>query len=439
MSKPKRQPPQDPPARQGPRPLALHLGIATLACLSSPAGLARLRSGSPDWSESLTGRAAALAESLKDTSPEAFGEAVAAAAQARLKRFLRAVDGYRHHPYRRPFADPPTAWQEGATRLLDYGRAPEAAAASPASKARRANGTALLIAPSLVNRGYVLDLMPERSLVRALAAQGFRPYLIEWGAPGEAEEALDLDAYITGRLGRALDAVRAETGTRPVLVGYCMGGLLALALALRRPDELAGLALLATPWDFHADGGAQSRMTARLIDPWFPVFDRLGSVPVDVLQMFFASLEPLLALRKFLAFSDYEPDSDKAAAFVALEDWLNDGVALPVAVARECLLGWYGGNTTARGAWRIGGAPVRPEELTLPTLAVVPQHDRIVPPASAGALAGAIAHASVLSPPAGHIGMVVGGRRRAHLWEPLAGWIDSLQSAVSREPRAETC
>jgi len=365
----------------------------------------------------LSERAAALAQSLKNTSPDALREAVEAAAHERLNRFLRAVDGYRHHPYRRPFADPPVAWAEGATRLLDYSRAPEA---------RAGDGPALLIAPSLVNRGYVLDLMPERSLVRALAADGFRPYLIEWGAPGEAEDGLDLDDCILGRLGHCLDVVQAETRTKPVLVGYCMGGLLALALALRRQEDLSGLALLATPWDFHADGGTQSRLAAGLLAPWFPAFDRLGAVPVDVLQMFFASLDPLLALKKFVAFSFFAPDSERAEAFVALEDWLNDGVDLPAAIARACVLGWYGENAPAKGTWQVGGAPVRPGDLDLPTLLVVPQNDRIVPPASARALAAAIIHARVLTPAAGHIGMVIGGKRREQLWDPLADWISSL-------------
>jgi polyhydroxyalkanoate synthase len=410
-----------PPARQGPRPLALHLGIATMACLSSPNGLARLRSGSDGWSESLSARAAALARSLANASPDALREAVEAAAHGRLKRFLRAVDGYRHHPYHRPFEDPPVAWEGGSTRLLDYSRAPEA------SRRKGGAGPALLIAPSLVNRGYVLDLMPERSLLRALAADGVRPYLIEWGAPGAAEAGIDLDGYILDRLGACLDAVRAETGEKPILVGYCMGGLLALALALRRQDELRGLALLATPWDFHADGGTQSTLAAGLMGPWMPLFDAMGGVPVDVLQTFFASLDPLLALRKFLAFSDCEPDSERAEAFVALEDWLNDGVMLPAAVARDCILGWYGENTPARGAWQVGGAPVRPQEIALPTLAVVPEKDRIVPPASARALAEEISGAHILAPPAGHIGMVVGGQRRTHLWDPLGQWINGLE------------
>ena len=74
------------------------------------------------------------------------------------------------------------------------------------------------------------------------------------------------------------------------------------------------------------------------------------------------------------------------------------------------------------------GEIVDPAKLDLPTLIVVPENDRIVPPASARALIGAIKGARTLSPPAGHIGMVVGSKGRRHVWEPLAEWIAGLPS-----------
>jgi len=63
-------------------------------------------------------------------------------------------------------------------------------------------------------------------------------------------------------------------------------------------------------------------------------------------------------VRKFLAFARMDPTHPKAAAFVALEDWLNDGVPLAAPVARECLAGWYGANTPATGQWRVAGKVV---------------------------------------------------------------------------------
>ncbi|MDE2007564.1 MAG: alpha/beta hydrolase, partial [Rhodospirillales bacterium] len=109
--------------------------------------------------------------------------------------------------------------------------------------------------------------------------------------------------------------------------------------------------------------------------------------------------------------------------FVALEDWLNDGVPLAAPVARECLSGWYGANTPARGEWRIAGLAVDPARLACPAFVAVPARDRIVPPESAAPLARAIAGAQLHSPAAGHIGMAAGAGAERALWAPLAAWL----------------
>jgi len=151
--------------------------------------------------------------------------------------------------------------------------------------------------------------------------------------------------------------------------------------------------------------------------------DLLGELPVDAIQALFAAIDPSNALRKFLLFGQMDPASARAEAFVALEDWLNDGVALAAPVARECLGSWYAENSTAGGRWRIAGRAVLPAALTLPTLCMVPDNDRIVPPDAALALSQAIPRASLLRPPLGHIGMVASGRAETLAWQPLAEWM----------------
>jgi polyhydroxyalkanoate synthase len=202
-----------------------------------------------------------------------------------------------------------------------------------------------------------------------------------------------------------------------------MGGNLALALALRRPGEIAGLALLATPWHFHSERPESARALAAFAEVLMPGFRQLGAMPLDVLQGLFAGLDPLLAYRKFRRFAALDPASEEALAFVALEDWLNDGVPLPWRVAEECLVGWYGENRPGRGTWTIAGNAVRPEAFAGPSLAVIPNDDRIVPPASALPLAQALPNCTILRASAGHIGMMAGSRARAELWAPLAAWI----------------
>ncbi len=290
--------------------------------------------------------------------------------------------------------------------------------------------------PSLINRADVLDLEMDHSLLRFLAASGVRPLLLDWGWPGLEERALDLGGYIAGPLAGALEAARALNGEAgPVgLIGYCMGGTLAVAAALRRPDLVRALALLAAPWDFWADTPDAAATAARLLAAVEPAMALTNAAPVDALQAMFATIDPGGVPRKYRAFAALDPDSERARRFVLLEDWLNDGVPLAAPVMRNVLGGWYGRNEPARGLWRVEGTPVRPDELRLPAFVAIPARDRIVPPGSARALADAIPGAVQHAPDAGHIGMVVGSTAEAALWRPLAEWLRARLVSQSAPP-----
>jgi polyhydroxyalkanoate synthase len=361
------------------------------------------------WRPELAATAHALESELAAADPEAFGAALERETRREADAFLRGLELYRHHPYRRAVAEPSVLWSEGTTRLLDY---------------RPSGGAPILVVPSLVNRAYVLDLAEDNSFLRFLAGCGFRPLLVDWGRPGAAERRFDLTDYVAGRLEAALEAAVAAAGSPLALLGYCMGGTLAVALAMRRRHDVAALVLLATPWDFHAEAPAQARFLGGLAEPFGATFAALGEIPVDVLQALFAALDPLLAVRKFSRLADRDPASAEARAFVALEDWLNDGVPRALPAAREALAGWYGANLPARRRWKVAGAAMDPARIDCPALVVVPAQDRIVPPGSARALATAMPRAELLAPPLGHIGMVVGGRAPRESWKPVVDWLD---------------
>ena len=325
---------------------------------------------------------------------------------------IAGIAAYRRHQWARDLTDPPTVWAEGGSRMLDY---------RPAG-----DGPTVLVVPSLINRAYVLDLMDGHSMLRFLAAQGARVLLLDWGWPGEVERRFSLTDYVAGRLERAMAAAVGLAGGKIVLAGYCMGGTLAVAAAERRPDLVRALALLATPWDFHAAEPDRARQAAACL-PWLePLLAFNATLPIDALQTLFTVLDPFGVGDKYRHFASVPPDSAAARRFVALEDWLNDGVPLAAEVARACLGQWYGENAPARGAWRIAGVPVDPTTLRLPAFVAVPGRDRIVPPASALALAAAIPGAVLHRPAAGHIGMVAGSNAEAALWRPLLAWLGGV-------------
>jgi polyhydroxyalkanoate synthase len=256
-----------------------------------------------------------------------------------------------------------------------------------------------------------------------LAGNGFRPLVVDWGTPGEDEKDFTLDDYVMQRLVPILDLPGIADNPVNVL-GYCMGGLLALALATLRPEDVRTLTLMATPWDFHKpDPETGVRFTA-MAEQLEPCLTQLGHLPVDILQSLFAGFQPLQALTKFIAFADLDPGSMEARRFVLLEDWLNDGVPLTANVARNCLRDWYGENKPAKLHWRIGGKIVDPRALTMPSYVVVPGRDRIVAPESARPLAKLLPHAALHEPMTGHIGMLASRKAPHQVWAPLAHWLE---------------
>ena len=399
--------------RIGPRPLALHLQAALLAAGGARTAWPAAARGLIPWAPSVSDDAASLREALAGADADRFDTVMDAEARRRADAFLDGIETYRSHPYSRALNDPPAIWSEGTTRVLDYG----------AIDGAGGDGPAVLVVPSLVNRAYVLDLAADSSFLRFLARQGMRPLLVDWGAPGADERRFTLTDYIAGRLDHALDAAQAVAGGRVPVIGYCMGGLLALALALRRQKDVSAFVALATPWDFHADYGGPPPLLAMMAPQVTAVLELLGEMPVDMLQTLFFSLDPMQGWAKFRRFARMAPETADALRFVALEDWANDGVPLAGPVAQECLFGWYVDNSPARGTWEIAGKAVNPDELDLPALVVVPERDRIVPPASAGVLADALPRAERLTLASGHVGMIVGGRAETTLWQPLADWL----------------
>ena len=361
----------------------------------------------------MASRATSLQKSLQKVDPDQFTAAVEAASRQRLAAFADGVLAYRAMPTQARPAPPKAIWRSGNTRMLDYGTTCK----------RATDGPPLLFIPSLINRCYILDLTEQRSLMRFLASKGFRPLLIDWGDVGPDEQNYTLDDYITGRLVDALNIAHDLTGQPVTIAGYCMGGLLSLALAQVCPGPVKALALLATPWDFTAMAPGQTRMLQAMTPGLEQMIEITGMMPVDVLQAMFASLDPQLSPRKFQGFAALDPQSDQAREFVALENWVNDGVPLAGPVARECLSDWYVENSTGRGEWRIGGQNIMPENITVPTLVVAPARDHIVPPATVIPLGKQIPGASTLHVDAGHIGMVVGSGARKKLYTPLLNWL----------------
>ncbi|MHA3915232.1 alpha/beta fold hydrolase [Halovulum sp. GXIMD14793] len=384
-----------------PDPLTFHLGSAILAYQQAILAAPMAGDSAFPWHDSLRPTA--------PMSPDPM--AVAERALTRLRGMLAGISIWQQHPYRRDLTEPPVIWQAGTTRLLDY--APDAA------------GPTVLVVPSLINRAYVLDLTAERSMLRSMAAAGLRPVLVDWGDPGMDEARFDLDAYVTARLLPAAAFLTGQTGRPPAILGYCMGGALAVALATRVP--VSALVTIGAPWSFGNTTGLAAEMRgvlrqtgiAKLRAQLHALVQAFGVVPDLMLQHLFALIRPVDAAVKFRKLAQLPPDSAEAQTFVALEDWLADGMALAGLAAEDLLIDWQLGDGLASGGWQVLARPVLARDVTCPALVLAGQRDIIAPPASAEPLATAIPGATLSQPDMGHVGMIMGQRAPNLVWRDV--------------------
>ncbi len=119
----------------------------------------------------------------------------------------------------------------------------------------------LLIVPPMINKYYLIDLAPGRSMVEFLVGQGHQVFALSWRNPDARHSAWDLDCY--GRaITEAMDASRAVTGAdRVSICALCSGGIVTSMVAAHlqetgRLAEVASLCLGVTVLDQERAGTA---------------------------------------------------------------------------------------------------------------------------------------------------------------------------------------
>lgn len=393
---------------KGPRPISLH--FANSQKIWDQAARVGIRSLQMDiWNPSLRGQLQELQEKL-DQLQELSGlnEAIVRRAAARKESFIAGINRYIARPYQQQPREGEACHSLGCVTLYDYG----------------GTGQPILMVPSLVNPYYILDLMPERSFVGFLRSQGYRPFLLDWGTPGKAEQRFGVSDYIIERLEPMLRYVVEVAGAAVPVVGYCMGGTLCTALTVRNATLVSKLVLMAAPWHFDTEKPLAGRQNAAEMLDLIECLPHEADVGVDLLQTFFTNVDPTLSDRKFRAYNAGKYKGADADFFSAMEVWANNGPNLARQAAVDCMKDWYRDNHPYLGRWVVGDSPVKPEEIECPVLVAAPKGDRLVPQESAFAIVPKLRDGSKHEPPSGHIGMVVGNRAKDGLWKPVLDWLE---------------
>ncbi|WP_421620741.1 alpha/beta fold hydrolase [Alkalilimnicola ehrlichii] len=303
-----------------------------------------------------------------------------------------------------------------------YHYPPPADTQAPEPEARRP----LLVLYSLVNRPYLLDLSPQRSLLRGLRDSGLPVYLLDWGRPEPADRFLGLDDYLCDILHEAVKEVSRRHGGQPVdLLGVCQGGTFSLCYTALHPERIGRLATLVTPVDFHCPGDTLGAL-ARELNLGLAV-ETLGNIPADLLNLVFISLKPaeLLSRRYLQQLPQLRHNRDALQDFLRMERWMYDSPDLSGRAFLEFVREFYQDNALARGTLTIGGREVDPTRIRQPVFNAYATADHLVPPAAARAMGTLLSNADYREEavPGGHLGVMLSKKARLGLHQRLQDWL----------------
>ncbi len=307
-------------------------------------------------------------------------------------------------------------WTENKTRVLRYRRSTPPRYRTP-----------VVVVYALVNRPTILDLQPDRSVVRRLLDAGHDVYLIDWGSPTPLDRHLTLDDYVSRYVHNAVRAACRTAGTDDAsILGYCMGGTMSVMYASLHPERVRALALMAAPLDTGDDPGLLTQWAAVDYFDVDAVTDAFGNIPPDFLNGGFQYLKPFdNTLGKLVSLYQIADDPAAVENYFRMEKWLAEGPFLPGETYRQYIKDIYQTNALATGEMRLGSRRVALDALEMPVCAIVGKADHLVPAVTTTRLLDALPRAkdkTVFEAKSGHIGLSVSSKSHRELWPRVTEW-----------------
>lgn len=303
-------------------------------------------------------------------------------------------------------------WQRDKVKMFHYLRDTPAKSNIP-----------VLVSFAMLNRHDVLDLQPDRSLMRKLVEEGLDVYIMDWGYPSKADRYLSMEDYIDGYMNDAVDFLRKRHKVPAIhKQGICQGGTFSMIYASLYPEKLKTLTTYVAPYDFDTDKCMLFKWTKYIdIDT---MVDTMGTVPGEMIDSAFGMLKPSMNIAKYFGVMDSLEDKDRLMNFLRMEHWKGDLPAISGEMYRKYIKDLFRDNKLIKGELELGGRRVDLKNMTVPFLNIYATEDNIIPNESTLAVMKAVGSKDKKEYPfpGGHIGVFVGGKSQKELAPAVAAW-----------------
>jgi len=302
------------------------------------------------------------------------------------------------------------------------------------------NAVPILVVYALINRPYILDLQPDRSVVRKLLDAGHDVYLIDWNEPSRLDQSLTLADYVHRYMDNCVDEVRERSGQDRInILGYCMGGTKSAMYAALYPEKVNALGLMAAGLHFEDTGGVLEEWGSEdYYDPEV-VTETFGNVPAEMLDHGFAIMDPVDNYgSKYVSLYENIEDDEFAANFARMEKWLSDGIDVAGEAYAEFLEWIYQDNRLTENELYLDGEHVDVDAVDMPVLQILGEYDHLIPPESSKPFNDVIGSedTEIIEYPTGHIGLSVSGSSHEHVWSRVAEWYWEKSEAAAPDAAA---
>lgn len=300
--------------------------------------------------------------------------------------------------------------------------------------------TPLLVVYALINRETMLDLQPDRSVVKTFLQEGIDLYMVDWGYPTRKDRFLTIDDHVNGYLNNIIDFICKKHAVPKInLMGICMGGSFCVMYSAQHPEKIKNLITTVTPTNFDTDKG--------LLHVWMKDIDTnrmirtFGNIPGDLMNFGFLLLNPArLMIDKYVGFMENMDNKDFVENFVRMERWIFDSPDVPGETFRQFVDDCYKNNLLIQSKMFLGGKLVDLKKLTMPLLNFFGEYDHLVPPQACNQLTKASGSKDTedVCLETGHIGIYVSSKFQRQFAPKIAQWLKERdREEIKQEPQVK--
>ncbi len=285
--------------------------------------------------------------------------------------------------------------------------------------------TPLLVVYALINRETMLDLQPERSVVKNFLEAGIDLYMIDWGYPSRKDKFLTIDDHVNGYMDNIVDFIRDRCKIDKInLMGICMGGTFCVIYSALHPEKVKNLITTVSPTNFDTDQG--------LLHIWMKNVDvdrmveAFGNMPGDLMNFGFLLLNPArLMIDKYVGFLENMDNKVFVENFIRMEKWIFDSPDVPGETFRQFVRDFYQKNLLIKSKLVVGGKRVDLKKVTMPLLNIYGQFDHLVPPGAADKITHAVGSKDTedVCLDTGHIGIYVSSKTQKEFTPKIVRWL----------------